>query len=371
MLKPKRTVSIGQVTKLGIIGMYGGEHVGDAAILGGSILRTIKRYPEIKEICIYSFRPDRTRCWVENLTEMPKSVKIYVQGDEKLFADSIYNFDLLVWAGGPIMELPVVLSRNYSFIRQALANGVRFEMIGIGYGPINTKIGSIVSMMIINAASYVTVRSKADKLKMARLKTLQNNEECLDPAFSYLAVLPSELNIEKQERISIDRILEGAKGKVIAINLRPLWSRYGNSDSFNYDTFIKEVAATIEELSRKNCTVVFFPMNSDQYGFSDLEIAYEIKRKLSIKCDYRIWETEPTINGVIYLLRKVDASICMRFHAVIFSLSQNKPVIGIDYSLSGKGKVSTLFLDEENVVPMKDFHVERIVSTLNKLIRSL
>lgn len=362
----KKKIERSSINKVCVFGMYGGEHVGDAAILGGCILRTLRRYPHVSKITIYSFRKDRTQCWVENLINLPSNVKIEVCGCDNEFIKKIKLSDLLLWAGGPVMELPVVLSRNYLFIRTASSAGIPFEMEGVGYGPINTSFGRYIIKRILNCSSYITVRSLADKNKLKAVSTLNNNDIPRDPAFSYLELVSNDCVLDKRESQSLDLLLSNTQKKIVAINLRPLWSRYGKNESFNYDSFLKEIVDFVNTL--KDTTVVFFPMNADQYGFSDLDVAYEIKNKLNADVDFRIWEIEPTINGVVSLLRKVDAALCMRFHAVIFAQSQNTPVIGIDYSLTGKGKVSTLFNDETNVIAMKNFTSDKVLNILKSMV---
>ena len=359
----RRSISSREVRKVCIIGMYGGEHVGDATILGGSIMRVIDRYPSINTIHIYSFRKDRTECWVNNLTELSYSVALEVIGDESKFRKIIEDSDLLLWAGGPIMELPVVLSRNYTFVSKALSRGIPFEMEGVGYGPVNSIFGRYIINRIFKSSSAFTVRSLTDKEKVKRYRNLNQLNSPQDPAFTYLSHLKTNLVIENREELSINHILNESRNKVVAINLRPLWDRYGRNGDFSFETFIDEIALMVNQL--KNTTFIFFPMNADKYGFSDLDVAYEIRNRIDIDSDFRIWEYEPSINGLIYFLRKVDAAMCMRFHAVIFAQSQNVPVVGIDYSLSGKGKVSSLFNDPNKVILMKNFNhkigLEKIV----------
>lgn len=362
----KKNINKTNIYNVCIIGMYGGEHVGDAAILGGSISRVLKRHPYINKITVYSFRKDRTQCWVDNLRDLPSNITINVCGAENDFIKAIKSADMLLWAGGPVMELPVVLTRNYHFIRTASSVGVPFEMEGIGYGPINTSFGGYITKRILNSSRYITVRSLTDKNKLNGFSALENKDFPRDPAFSYLELVPNDCVLDKRECQSLDLLLRDTRKRIVAINLRPLWYRYGKNDTFNYDAFLREIVDFVNTLN--DTTVVFFPMNADQYGFSDLDVAYEIKNKLNADVDFRIWEIEPTINGVVSLLRKVDAALCMRFHAVIFAQSQKTPVIGIDYSLSGKGKVSTLFDDDSKVIAMKDFTSKKVLELVESLI---
>lgn len=358
--KPQQNIN--DIKNVCIVGMYGGEHVGDAAILGGVILRTIQRYPNINNITVFSFRKDRTECWVDNLTELPSNLTIKVCCDKTKFEEYITKSDLLIWAGGPVMELPVVLSRNYYFIKVAKSVGIPFEMEGIGYGPINTAFGKFITKRILNTASYISVRSDADAKRINGVINFSDNV-FPDPAFTYLSTIPENTNLAVAEKNLIEQLLVDAKSNLIALNLRPLWSRYGTNSEFNYNKFLDEIAKAIELLNET--TVVFFSMNADQFGFSDLDVAYSIRERLSSQCDFRIWEYEPTINGVITLLRKVDVAICMRFHAAIFALSQDVKTIGLDYSLSGKGKVDALFENRvDNCLSIINFKADELLTLL-------
>ncbi|WP_029904694.1 polysaccharide pyruvyl transferase family protein [Prevotella sp. 10(H)] len=356
-----------EVTNVGIVGMYGGEHVGDAAILGGVIWRLKNRYPHLGKVSVYSFRKDRTECWADNLTQL-SDIEIKVYDNNQSFVKELKGTQILVWAGGPMMELPLVMTQNYYFIRKALSFGCKIEIEGIGYGPLNSFFGKYMSKKILKAASAVTARSEKDKNAISRVLSNDKIENLGDPAFNYLSLLPDELNLQQEEKRTIDRLLNQRNGrKLVAVNLRPLWGRYGNDKSFDFDNFLNEIILSLSELIKRNYFVVFFPMNSDQFGFSDLDVANEIASRLSKPESFQIWETEPTIAGLIHFLRHSDLAICMRFHAAIFALSQKIMTIGLDYSLSGKGKVSTLFDKEELCLNIKDFKSEEILNLVGYL----
>lgn len=365
----KRNIQARDVRTISIVGMYGGEHVGDAAILGGVIKRLIDRYADLENIYVYSFREDRTQCWVNCLNYISKGIHIDVIGCSGNFKQKIKESQLIVWGGGPLMELPVVLSRNYMFIKYAISCGCRFEMEGIGYGPINTFFGRHLAHWIIELADRITLRS-TNGIKDENLKE-KYKEGDHDPAFDYLKDLPLSLTtVCSTDKRAIDKLCSINEGqKIILLNLRPLWSRYGKISTFCFDDFLSDMANAIIQLHSKGFVTVFFPMNADQFGFSDLTVGYHLQDLIGEKADFRIWETEPSIDSLIYLLRKADFTFCMRFHAVIFSLSQNIKTIGIDYSLNGKGKVSSLFVgEEENCLPIHECRADKIISKIEYLL---
>ena len=91
---------------------------------------------------------------------------------------------------------------------------------------------------------------------------------------------------------------------------------------------------------------VFFPMNPIQLGGSDLNAAWRLHTLLAGKVDFRVLEADPDVDGVLYLLRHLDAALTMRFHGSIFSLSQGLGTVGVDYYPGQGGKVEQLFTDQ-------------------------
>lgn len=351
-----KTASESVFKSVSIIGMYGGGHVGDAAILGGVITRLLDRYPQINSVTIYSIRKDRTECWVDNLKRFPDYLSVQVVSDEKAFVEKLKKSQLLVWAGGPLMEIPVLLTRHLKFVKIARHHRARFEMEGIGYGPFNSWYGRFISKKIVKNATAITVRSSLDG------NNIEGNvvsSPMYDPAFDYLRMLDGRdllLNADKQREI--DKLV--GEQPFMALNLRPLWNRYGNENSFKFDAFLDQIVCIVNELGKRNIKTVFFPMNADQFGFSDLETGYDIEEKVHNADYYKIWETEPSIEELVYFLRKAKYALCMRYHAVIFSQSQHLKTIGIDYCLSGKGKVSTL-LNENQCYNLSNFSAKDVL----------
>jgi polysaccharide pyruvyl transferase WcaK-like protein len=137
------------------------------------------------------------------------------------------------------------------------------------------------------------------------------------------------------------------------------------------ERFFQHLAVAMTDYARlapAPVTYVFFPMNLIQDGYSDLAAAWRLHRLLHKGLDLRIWEADPDIDAVLYLLRKLDMALTMRFHACIFAMSQDLPTIGIDYYPGVGGKVEQLFRDRELVEDVRrldeaDIHfmVERLL----------
>jgi polysaccharide pyruvyl transferase WcaK-like protein/MoaA/NifB/PqqE/SkfB family radical SAM enzyme len=347
-----------------IIGMYGGEHVGDAAILGGVILRLKERF-KFTDIDVLSIRKERTECWVDNL-DIPININVI---DNKSNINP-YNYDRLVLAGGPIMNIPTVLLNHIKVINKFKKTNRPFLIEGVGYGPLKTKLSKFLAKKIISKSDEISLRTKEDFQKVIKIR--KNSIETYDPAFDYLKY---HLKILKESNDKfLNKILKDDK-KICVINLRPSDKTYTTNDGVedSEEKMLNSIVNFIEKNS-EDMRYVFMPMNSDQFGFCDFEIAYKLEDKIKQRklcADYKIWETETTINDCLLLLNKASLTISMRFHGCIFSLSTDTPTIGIDYSTVEKGKVYNLFKNiqkENQVVNLNHFKEDSIINIAKQLI---
>jgi len=330
-----------------LIGAYGGEHVGDAAILGGVIQRLQKDF-SIDKVTISSFRPDRTQRWVD---ELDFNIDIEVVSDDQI-NNSLHKSQYLAYAGGPLMDMPLHLANHLKTMIKAKSMGKKVIIEGVGIGPLGSKLSYILVNKMLSTADNIRVRTK-DSKQYVQSQNL-NVKLDRDPAFDYLE---SRSNIDKNKisktvtKLLGDEISSPNK-TLVAINLRPLWSKY-STDSTDLDalenSLYKEIVQSFIDINNKlnkNVVFVFFPMNPDQYGFSDLESAYKLEKMLNRSVDFRIWESEPGIDEMLNFLNLMNVVISMRFHGCIFSLTQNPTsTIGIDYQVGKKGKVSELMED--------------------------
>ena len=133
-----------------------------------------------------------------------------------------------------------------------------------------------------------------------------------------------------------------------------------------------DLGAALRKLGReRSIAVLFFPMNADQYGFSDLTIAAKLRRQLD-GVEYRVWHAEPGVDAVICFLQRVHVVVAMRFHACIFALSQHRPTLALDYSLRGMGKVGRLMQERglaHEVVSVTAIDPDFVAAKLRELDR--
>ena len=338
-----------RVTDATLIGAYGGEHVGDAAILGGVLLGLNADYGT-REVTLLSKRPEHTRRLVAAL-ETPVRVVVEPYGHADL-ARAVAAREALVFAGGPLMDLPRMLVMHLKAARLAAAQGKPFIVRNVGVGPFKRRASRIVAREIARLASSFTVRTS----EAARDPILDGLDVRIghDPAFDYLASRADLGRLTAGERAAVDQVLAGTEGRPrIGINIRPIrheWAKQGVDFARTAeDRFLEHCAASMVRLAETGGPApifVFFPMNPIQLGGSDLHSAYRLQKLLAGRAEMRVLQADPDVDGVLYLLRALDGAVTMRFHASIFALSQGLWTAGVDYYPGEGGKVEQLFRDK-------------------------
>jgi MoaA/NifB/PqqE/SkfB family radical SAM enzyme len=199
--------------KVLIVGAYGGEHVGDSAILGGVISRLNRIYGNV-EYDVFSTRVSRTRFWTKTLSYHDQinvvSLKDCLQ----------FTYQAVVYAGGPIMEDPIRLLKLLNLINRKRSHGSDFIIEGCGWGPFKTNFGKALAYKLVEKASSITLRDEFPDFYLQHAVKQ-------DPAFDYLNGVDKAQDGLFHERLS--EILEELShngSKVVAINLRPMWSKF-------------------------------------------------------------------------------------------------------------------------------------------------
>lgn len=333
-----------------LIGAYGGEHVGDAAILGGVMLRLNKKYGLTKFV-ISSSRPNRTSRWLSciNLPNLSVSVDVI---PSKLQNKSLEKYSCVVYAGGPMMELPLLMSKHLYTISLAKKNGLSIFIEGCGIGPIKTKLTKKIIFRILSLSSQISLRTKSS-VDYAKDSFNISTQAVRDPAFDYLETLPKKNTHNPSGLIRV------------GLNLRPLWSKY-NSSKLSEETVqaeyvlrLTKLMVMLNEKYKRQIEFVFFAMNADTLGMSDITMGYKLRKYLPKDITYSVVEDELCIDQLVELVDSFDLIIAMRFHACIFSMSRNySNIIGLDYQIGMNGKVQELFID--NGMKDKCFNIEDI-----------
>lgn len=357
-----------------LIGAYGGEHVGDAAILGGVVQRLVERHGLVRAR-VASTRPDRTRRWVECLT-LPVPLDV-VDAASPGLAEDLGPSDLLVHAGGPLMDLPRLLLRHLELAVAARRRGASVVLEGVGIGPFRRRASRALARRLCRTADLIRVRTPSALGDPVLPRS--GVEVDRDPAFDYLERRgrgPALDRLPDGEREAIERALGERPGLRVGVNLRPLWSRYASDPAIDLEKvgarLLDELADGMErfEATAGPTRWIYFAMNADRYGFSDLDIGWELAERAGGQLEVTVLEHELGVDGILHLFDGLDVAVAMRFHANVFAFARGLPVLGIDYSVGGRGKVGELYRDrglEDRVERVDRFTAEWLVPRLAAL----
>jgi polysaccharide pyruvyl transferase WcaK-like protein len=371
VLRRRRDVNGREFRHASLVGAFGSEHIGDIATLGGVLLRLYRQF-RVREACLFSLRPEYTRRLTAHL-DTPVTLKVQ-PGQPARMKRELQTTGALVWAGGRIMDLPLLLVRQLGAIYTMRRRGRPVLLEGVGVGPLQRAPGRWLARRITRAADRIAVRTSG----AAQYPILEQIEVSTgqDPAFDYLATRGELNRLVDRDRETADALLEDIEDHIIVgINLRPIRHLRNHPDEAYSRTLeerlFQHLAVAMTDYARlapAPVTYVFFPMNLIQDGCSDLAAAWHLHRLLHKGLDLRIWEAAPDIDATLYLLRKLDMVLTTRFHACIFSLSQGLPTIGIDHDPGVGGNIEQLFRDRELVEDVRrldeaDIHfmVERLL----------
>ncbi len=371
-----------QLRRVVVIGAYGGEHIGDIAIFGGVLTRIHQRYG-VREATLMSQRAAHTRHLVAML-DVPVEVKVEPYEHANI-REQLRHADAVVFAGGPLMDLPKQLVLHLYTVSFARRLGKPFIVEGIGAGPFLRWPSAWIGRRLVKMAKRISVRTSEDAQKpLVRNLAFEVGR---DPAFDYLETRKTELTrVPEEDRRWLEKLFHDTEGRpLIGLNLRPIRHEYTEGVSaqeraehtrFIQSRFEQRLAKGMQRLhdssSVKPC-FVFYPMNAIQFGMCDLRSAYRLQRLLGNNVDLRVWEGDASLDGVIQLLRQVNVIISMRFHATIFALSQGRRVIGIDYRIGKRDKVAALlsdFCQSENCARVDEMSTDWIFQRLTALIES-
>ena len=331
-----------------IIGAYGGDHIGDAAILGGTLLGLLGRYG-IRRATVMSGRPEHTRKLVEGIST-PVEVEVAPYRSQAV-KHVLAGANALVLGGGPLYGSPRVLARHLAAVSSARKLGLPFIVERIGLTRFGNPLTRWAGRHILESAAHISVRTSAS-VRHPLMEGL-TPEVGRDPAFDYLTGRNDLNQLPDADIAAVESLLAGTEGSLrVGINLRATHDEWRDLSDLSQDTvdpgFMHNLARGIIDFARSSkrpVTYVYFPMNAIQLGMSDLSAAYELRRSVKDAVDLRVWEADASLDGVVNLLRRLDAAVAMRFHASIFALTQDMPLIGLDYFGGDGGKVSELLAD--------------------------
>jgi len=354
-------------------------NIGDESILTGTVSLLKKFVPEAK-ICVFANRPERIReilgveaidkgkGIIKAVTSLPGAIK------------EIKRADLLLWGGGQLLQ--DISSRLYipfHVSRLALATALKkpTAIHSIGAGPIRSLSGKLLTRLLLNKASFVTVRDaySAEVLKSCGVEQWKITE-VPDPAlilkpdesFDVEACL-SELGIDTKRPIlgvAVRRLFHRRHG-LLPIKLRVKMGLISSSHKARFESFKAELARFADYVvSRFGFQVLFIPMYTEA-GQDDQGVGRKIGELASHKDDIFHLPVGYDSRKTLSVISRMVAMVAVRMHAAVLSAVANVPLLSIHYASKGKSFMSDIGLADYTLAA-EDVGCDILVRQLNQLI---
>ncbi|MGE5590881.1 MAG: polysaccharide pyruvyl transferase CsaB [Bacillota bacterium] len=286
-----------------ISGYVGFGNVGDEAILTATVRELRSVLPDV-ELVVLSANPAATSrqhgvASVHRLHPLP----------------ALLRSDLLLFGGGGLLQ-DYTSQRSLLYylgiITTARLLGKRTMVYANSIGPVLRPSSARLVRLVLNGVDAITVRDRASADELSRLGVSGPPVAVTaDPAL----LLPA---VDEDQGRAFCRAqgIDPDRGPVVAISIRP-WRTQG---------YVEGVARLADHLAQAHgAQVVFFPVQPGQDG-PVLRQTASLMEEPS-----RVLSEDIGLQGVLSLLSVASLAVGMRLHALIFSLVQATPAMGIIY----------------------------------------
>ncbi len=332
-----------QKVKIGITGSYGGNNLGDEAILQ-SIIEQINQLLDA-EITVFSRDPDDTM----HRHKVHRAVPVRKMSRKESLAE-IEKLDILIVGGGGILydyEVKVYL-REAVLARE---KNIPIMIYAVGAGPLKDSQSQSLVREVLNSSAVITVR---DKHSMQLLEDIGVDKEIIvtaDPAF-----------LMKPEDVHIDFLhQEGIrKGKkLVGMSVREPGKAAPDIKEEHYHDVLANAADYI--IDRYDAHIVFVPM--ERKTAYDLHQSHAVITRMLWPQFASILEGEYSSGQMMSIIKSFDFVVGMRLHFLIFAALQQVPFVPLPYSSKILGFLEELQFDTP---PLENITPGRLISYVDK-----
>lgn len=314
-----------QKYKLVLSNTYGHPNVGDEAILHSMLveLSSSLKNPELSVLTLYpeltAFRHPAAR-----------AVASGVFNGSSATWRTIKEADAFILGGGGIIQDKTSLGNllfHLSRVMMAVISGTPVISYGLGVGPLQTKVGRLLTAVLLSRAHTLCVRDQISADLLQQIGVSQTKiQVTADPA------LLLEVSDHTPKLVQDIQKLKQQCGYLVGVSLRPFDTHYRlfkkrrqsvSSIQPLFESVVKNVRLFAQETS---AGVVFFSMHPGQ----DNEVGQLfLERMGSLPSLFVPGDTLPT--QMLAAIKAVDMLIGMRLHAIIFATRTAVPAIALAY----------------------------------------
>lgn len=348
------------------VGWYGTETIGDRAIFAGllHIFNLVTRNMEVKLGSLYPFYSRRMlmedTSLHEKLINKKIQIDIFNSSCEDELKKNILQSDLVIVAGGPLMDLDEMYMLRYAFI-YAKKKTKKCLIAGCGVGPLFREEYQRCLLDIVSMSDGVIFRDAVSKKSLMQIA--DKFQFHIDGACLETAIDPAVICAYKYKEC-MDNTVEQ---KYIAINFRDFPMEYIKSTMFNKYNVIEFVKKMLEEIRLSfNGDMLLVPMhyfcvgNDDRYFLNKLAMQLHMKNVYVQNVPLSLQETMD-----VYAAATLDVG--MRFHSVVLQTILNGNNYIVDYTEPKKGKIFGFLQD----IDQTNFYFSRCVNLQDSDVQML
>jgi polysaccharide pyruvyl transferase WcaK-like protein/MoaA/NifB/PqqE/SkfB family radical SAM enzyme len=317
---PTQPFDVTRLQRILLVGWYGTETAGDAAILAGILIEYLERNPALRFVLL-SLYPYYSRLMLQDFPPA-LAARVELAGYESVLAfEAASRCDAVVMAGGPLMDIPqtrLIADLFLHFHRSSRPAAIE----GCGIGPLNNETWRRNVAWTARLASRIAVRDSGSAALLRSMGIRKPIEVRRDPSITFL------------ERLDAPSP-SAPRGAVIRCFLRELTHEYPQATS--PAAADDAIAGFLERLLAwyPDDTIELWPMHYFPVGNDDREFARRMVERIG---NGRLrWEQWPrSAEEIARSMTGARFCICMRFHSVVFAATLGVPFFAIDYTAGGK-----------------------------------
>lgn len=372
-----------------LVGWYGTETIGDRAILAGvlSFFAEVLPQAKFKLGSLYPFYSERTLSEDSTLWRdvIGRSIELSLFNSKSIseLRSAISWADIVVVAGGPLMDIDEMFMVEYAF-KRARQKNKKTVVCGCGIGPFKGEKYIASLREIVSNSDLILVR---DCLSGLNLKKFMSQWGFLQPQV-YSAIDPAVACLLKWS--SLVPGLPGS-GDYICLNLRRFPQNYCDS-CVDADPLLHDYVARLAAQNPRT-QIRLVPMHYFHSGDDDRMYLNELALRVN-KENIFVQNVPLTLAETMDVYRSAIYNVGMRFHAIVFQTILSGINYVIDYTNPETGKTigfikdidtnafyakryinlqqQPVAIEFQNVQPPRfSFDNERIQKTLNVYSREL
>jgi polysaccharide pyruvyl transferase CsaB len=298
------------VSRVGILGSYGGLNIGDEAILAATVasLRDASPYTEI---VVFSRDAGHTR------HHHPVDVVVDARsGFRDAVVDELSRLDLLLLGGGGLLhdgEARVYLAD----VRAAHSAQVPTVAYAVGVGPLTDQEDRAAVRDVVSGMRRITVRDEASKRMLNEVGVTGRIEVAADPAL-LLRPEPVARHMLAAEGIPADEHL-------IGMSVREPGRAASDLPADTYHSSLAAVADFM--VHRYGAHIVFIPMERQ-----DLRHSHAVVSKMLAADRTRVLNGCYSPGQILGLMQHLEFVVGMRLHVMLFAGMSGIPFLPLPYA---------------------------------------